>query len=163
VRKNKKAYNQWSLSKDYYLQAIKVLKERFKYLVIVFFVGGSLHNKIETMEDRSWVLNTLMKKTSDERTIVVMEPDNVSDLVIFETMSKFDAMAISASSFTWWSAYLSNSSVVIAPRYILEDIYFSAQDYYPPEWILLDEKSVIAKESAIVNVSSDFNRSGVIS
>jgi hypothetical protein len=131
----------WTLNNDYYFKAFKILKERFQHLVIVFFVGGSGENKKETMEDRSLVVNTLMKNASDERTIVTMVPHNVSNFVVFETMSKFDVMVISSSSFSWWSAYLSNSSLVIAPRQIHHKTkHFVAQDYYPPEWILLESK-----------------------
>ena len=59
-----------------------------------------------------------------------------------------DALIIGASSFGWWAAYLSKipgrrivaPQVMVLPGSDFADEYV-VEDYYPPDWMLLDNWS----------------------
>jgi len=70
--------------------------------------------------------------------------DVYTDLKI---MTSMDALVLSAGSLSWWSGYLSQvadaDKLVIVPHLLYQPSHplsdgFNVDDYYPPNWELLD-------------------------
>ena len=63
------------------------------------------------------------------------------------SLSLCDGLIIGQSSFGWWSAYISNSSEVIAPRSMFSEKgpRFEIDDYFLPWWTLLSSNPSLDK------------------
>ena len=63
--------------------------------------------------------------------------DPVTD---FANLASCSAIVVGFSSFSWWAAFLSNATCIIAPRRIYRAAGaegYALGDYYPKSWIVL--------------------------
>lgn len=108
---------------DYYIKAIKYLKETFNY-----------NNFIVFSNDIFWSENNLREILSDSKTIYIgwnKGADSYKDIVL---MTKCNAAIVANSSFSWWGAWLGNMEVVIAPQK-WTNITNHHDDIIPENWI----------------------------
>jgi hypothetical protein len=136
TRMHKKGfYNDWSLSADYYRKALDILRQRNRNMIFVYLIGGGTDSQME-VEDRQWVKDTFIIPRSEEASF--LEPEDFTEANALHTMTECDNLVVSASSFSWWAAYLSSKNrLIIAPKEI--QLEFVPEDYYPPSWTLISE------------------------
>ncbi len=66
----------------------------------------------------------------------VIPTDTVTDWLY---MRKFDGYVISASSYSWWAAYLAKNKQVVCPNvWAFNEPRETIEDRIPKEWIRLD-------------------------
>jgi hypothetical protein len=141
-------YDQWALSEDYYQKAVQLLTRRHPRCALLFFTGGGtspdvLHN------DRVWVkqhFDNMTTGTSASSSTKVFFDHSEDHFVSFKALSLCDAIVVAHSSFSWWSAYLSTSTMeVVAPYQLFSDRKakeaYVAEDYYLPWWSLIAQNS----------------------
>jgi hypothetical protein len=110
-------------------------------LSFLFFTGGGFNNSALMEEDRAWVRKNLMRPLLEAGYSVHLEPSHFDHLAAMQTMSLCDEIVVSASSFSWWSAYLSGHNNVIAPNDLqINGVGFAAEDHYLPSWTVLSEE-----------------------
>jgi hypothetical protein len=139
--RQKSIYNEYSLSLEYYENAISMMRTNFSSLALVFFVGGGIDQN-QNNEDRAWVQKKLMEKYSFNNITTLIEPEHTSYFIAFDLMSRCDGLVVSSSTLSWWAGYLNkNASVIVAPKRCHNDkVTFIPEDYYPPNFILIDMK-----------------------
>jgi hypothetical protein len=155
-------YDQWALSEDYYRRAIQLLTRRHPRCALLFFTGGGtspdvLHN------DRAWVMdhfgNFSHTKLGRVKTPVFFD-ESEDHFVSFKALSLCDAIVVAHSSFSWWSAYLSTSTMeVVAPYHMFSKSFlnkcsFVSGDYNLPWWSLIAHNSSLDRIIAYNNISS---------
>jgi hypothetical protein len=115
--------NHYNLGLDYYEKALRLVDKTSD--VIVF------------SDDPSWCMEQDL--FSDDRFIVSESGDNTIDLCL---MTLCKSHIIANSSFSWWGAWLSGSSDVIAPSkwFGPNNQNKSTKDLLPESWIILDSK-----------------------
>ena len=134
-------YGQWALSVDYYQKAIGIIEKRYsstKYqLAYIFFTGGAV-DKNDMQKDTNWTKSNLAEKVKYS----FFEPANFDGWTAMYTLAQCDIIIAGQSTFSWWSAYLSNTREVFAPGDYFEPnqkIRFEREDYFLPWWSLLYE------------------------
>ena len=116
----------WVLGKEYYLNAVELIKQKVSNPVIYVFCED-----IEYAKDFCGKIGT---------GIVVSANKMFSDIEEFYLMSSCSHMIIANSTFSWWAAYLNQNpnSIIIAPQYKQWQ-----GDYYPDSWIKVIAKGVL--------------------
>jgi hypothetical protein len=122
-------YNAWALSEEYYNKAISKFMTRSNNTALVYFVGGSAN-------DESWVRSNIVYRFPSHQHFFTFE---LSDVVSLYALSTCDNIVMGASSFSWWSAFLSGHSNIIAPETIQVD--FVKEDHYMPMWTTIGPTS----------------------
>lgn len=71
-----------------------------------------------------------------DKNIIVAPPDSrpIESLIL---MSMAKSIVTANSTFSWWSAYLSSASTVIAPRPWLQDKHHNDRDLILPNWLTI--------------------------
>ena len=97
-----------------------------------------------TKEREIWIFsddldNALVEKISNiYKTVFINKPEGVSDLEVLLVMSKCSSHVIANSTFSWWGAYLSESSNnVVSPKpWTISGL--NPNELLPPNWITVD-------------------------
>jgi hypothetical protein len=111
------------LKNNYYERAIKVLKDMRKmYSNPVIFTNDN-----SILDDFSF-----MKIETNNIIIAPSESRPIESLIL---MSMAESIIIANSTFSWWSAYLSSASTVIAPRPWLSDAHHNDRDLILLNWL----------------------------
>jgi len=107
---------------DYYKCAIRNIAQKIDNPFFYFF-----------SDDMEWVKENLIS-TIRENTVIAGGGSEIAD---FELMKSCRHHIISNSTFSWWSAWLSDSKekIVIAPKAWFADSNFDSSTMHPPEWI----------------------------
>ena len=135
-------YDQWSISEEFYMDALSVLRQRLgSKLAVIIFVGGSVSEK-SGEADRVWVSKQLIPAivSSDQSgEILTYTADDLNALTSMTAMSLCPNIIMGASTFSWWAGYLATDAKnIIAPEQQLTDTKrFNPKDHYLPEWTLL--------------------------
>lgn len=112
------------LDTDYYMKAIKLMKEEFPESVFYFF-----------SDDMEWVKANLLKDLSGVCVEGNIGENSWKDMLL---MSRCRHHIVANSSFSWWGAWLGigNGKKVIAPkRWIVNDVSGKISDsIIPSEW-----------------------------
>lgn len=137
-QQNVNFYNQWSLSEAYYMKAIKLLTLRHPQFALIFFSGGGENND-GLNKDRHWT-----KQHFSGLSNYTFFDHSDDHFVSFKALGLCDAIVVGHSSFSWWSAYLSDTMEIIAPYHLFSKTAeqteaYSIEDYYLPWWSLLSE------------------------
>ncbi len=116
------------LSKEYYIEAKKVLEEKLGFKPIYLYFSN----------DKKWVKENFILEGKDE----IIEESK--DYIEFAIMSQCHHFIIANSTFSWWAAYLSNTlerilpKIVIAPKNWYGEKWSEKwEDIYPDEWFCL--------------------------
>ena len=110
-------------TKEYYKQAIEILKMRYNYNQFIIFSN-----------DIMWCKNNFSNILDGTNTVYSdWNKDNNSHFDI-QLMSKCDAGIIANSSFSWWGAWLSDAKVIICPHKWINDARLDL-DIIPNAWI----------------------------
>jgi hypothetical protein len=96
-----------NLSCDYYRDAINLIEKNIKNPIFFIFT-----NDIEFFDLH--YSNLFISKT-------IWKIGNLPDIEVFHLISKFNFHVISNSTFSWWAAWLSNSKMVISPKFFKPD------------------------------------------
>jgi Glycosyl transferase family 11 len=103
--------------------------------------GGSFKNGSVDALDRGWVRKHIFQHYEKQRNVVVFGDDGISSdhIATLHTLSRCPNIVVASSSYSWWGAFLSNHSNVVAPRMLHDPKHlgFKPDDYYPPEWTLI--------------------------
>ena len=113
------------LDESYYLRALSKLTKNSKEREIWIFSDD--------------LDNALVEKISNiYKTVFINKPEGVSDLEVLLVMSKCSSHVIANSTFSWWAAYLSESSNnVVAPKpWTISGL--NPNELLPPNWITVD-------------------------
>ena len=142
-------YDGWSLSDTYYYHARNHFKDLYGRINLVIFTGGGF-NAHDKVQDLTWSREHLKRKLAWGKEVKVFnieEFDNVTNSDMYDNpalsmklLSLCDNLIISSSSFSWWAAYLSNHTNIVAPKHLYVDsVEFIPEDYYLPTWTLLED------------------------
>lgn len=117
------APNHGILTPDYFLRGIEELHEKGDQ---VFFFS----------DDPDWCKETFRRF---ENAIIVEPESSDSALDHMLLMSRASKFLLSNSSFSWWSAWLSNADgrQIIRPEFWVNDDQFQAERIYPSSWQIL--------------------------
>ena len=132
-------YDKWALSSEYYLKAIETFKHDSKDIAVIVFLGGSFRAD-DTNEDYAWLERYIIDEYKQDESITFIADSRIPQdpAVVMKSISLCSNIIVAASSFSWWAAYLSNATKIIAPGSIYsEERDFSINDYYPPNWSIL--------------------------
>ena len=137
---NNKFYDQYSVSKEYFLRAISLIQQRYnvKKLIYLFFIGGGLDKKT-SLRDELWVKQNLAIRLNN-----VFYESSGNHIIAMRSLSLCDIIIAGQSSYSWWAAYLSNTLEVIFPRHMFgklkidsKEPFFEYENYFLPWWTLL--------------------------
>ncbi len=131
------------MSQDYYLKAIDVFRRRFHKIAVVVFTGGSTDNSVHN-EDRKWTEDNIHSYFKASTKVKTFRDDDLKDdhVATLAVLTMCPSLIVGSSTFSWWGAYLANHNSVVAPRNPYHpQFYFVPEDYYLPNWVLLDEHS----------------------
>ena len=132
-------YDKWALSSEYYLKAIETFKHDLKDIAVIVFLGGSFRAD-DTNEDYAWLERYIIDEYIQDESVTFIADSRIPQdpAVVMKSISLCSNIIVAASSFSWWAAYLSNATKIIAPGSIYsEERIFSINDYYPPNWSIL--------------------------
>lgn len=85
----------------------------------------------------------------------VFYSEGLSDIEQLCLMSQCDDFIISNSTFSWWGAYLSGSKNVIRPVKNFDNYDADEKDFWPPEWIVHNEKINLTNTTFVIPVFYD--------
>mmetsp|Transcript_24963 Transcript_24963/g.34253 ORF Transcript_24963/g.34253 Transcript_24963/m.34253 type:complete len:193 (+) Transcript_24963:163-741(+) len=167
VRNPSPIYDQWALSEDYYLRAIKYVQccqavrsnKQLLFAMAIFAGGATESHGIQI--DREWAFQKLggaffyQRDANKNFTFdtIFMELEHANHFESMYIMSKCDHIVLSSSTFAWWAAYFRSAEwnngnlqrpVIVAPGRLhnLLLLEFESSDYYLPEWALLSENGL---------------------
>ena len=118
------------LKKEYYIDAIKKIKDFNSYKVIYF-----------TDNAHDWIKENLMSLS--DNSIISTNNNTDEDLYL---MSECDYLIISNSTLSYWAGIIGKNKTVIAPKYVMniggsKNLKFDDKEYYPNDWIIIDNKN----------------------
>jgi hypothetical protein len=96
-----------NLSSDYYRDAIYLIEKKIKNPNFFIFTNDISYFDL-------YYSNLFISKT-------ICMIGNMPDIEVFHLISKFNFHVISNSTFSWWAAWLSNSKMVISPKFFKLD------------------------------------------
>ncbi len=132
-------YDTWALGSKYYLKAIERFKRDSKEIAVIVFLGGSFQGDDEN-GDYAWLEQNIINKYSQDGRITFIAGSKIPQdpAVVMKSISLCSRIIVAASSFSWWAAYLSNATNVVAPGSMYsEERDFSVEDYYPSGWDII--------------------------
>jgi len=135
-------YNQWAISASFYMQAVEAMRRRVGDKLAILVMTGGAPDAKGNAEDVAWVQkNIVAPLSSSGNTLVFTPPPDMHHLTAMRVLSLCPNMILGASSFSWWAAYLApNATTIIAPnKQTSDEKLFIVEDYYLPEWILIEE------------------------
>jgi hypothetical protein len=120
-----------TISENYYLNAINhILKSGVSSPVFFLFSN-----------DLSWSQDHLVSRVKHFGECILVDHSGSmnADLLDFECMKRSKHQVIANSTFSWWAAYLNQSSekIVIAPKYWYKKTQLQQNDFYPSDWRLM--------------------------
>lgn len=113
------------LSYEYYLNAIDMLR------------SSGVQGPVWVMTDSPSEISTEFLEKADAELII--EPTNTQTTETFAVMQACSSFIISNSTFSWWAAYSSNSSNVIAPEPWFKSME-EPKDLIPDNWIRIQSR-----------------------
>ena len=139
--KSASMYNKWAVSSDYYSKAISIMSKRLGKIKLIVFTGGSLHSNDA---DYQWTKANIIDPYSASTNVLVFgNTTSLDHMTTMQVMTLCPNLIMGASTFSWWAGYLGEHKNVIAPENLHHGVEFNPQDYYLPEWTLLNEKSQV--------------------
>lgn len=128
-----------SLSYNYYLQAIMKMKKKYERIAIVIFMNQQDHKDIKKIQEN--IINMLQVETMEGHINFLNHQGINNSMILLRSLSLCPNIIIDSSSLSWWSAFLSLHSNIIAPRdlFFHDNINFLPIDYYPTSWILIHD------------------------
>lgn len=145
------AYTSWDYYRNGMTAMAKMLTSRgARNVAFVVTAGGTLGSNAN---DVAWARRNLTLG-ANQRLFFSTAQDPYVDMAVLRGC---DALVIGPSSFGWWSAYLANlpPGHVVAPRHVINPLLstshylvkgFNKNDYYPPEWRLLENDGHFTRE-----------------
>ncbi len=117
--------------------SIGVLKERYYEQAVALLSNmNSLSPNPVIFTDDETYLNKI-SIISHLKPRVISAPLNSRPIESLLLMSMANNIIIANSTFSWWSAWLSNANAVIAPRPWLLNSHHNDRDLIPPTWLTL--------------------------
>jgi hypothetical protein len=118
------------LKKEYYIEAIKKIKNIKNYKIIYF-----------TDNAHDWIKNNLLSLNNNS----IISTNNNTDEDLY-LMSECDYLICSNSTLSYWAGIIGRNKTVIAPKYVMniggsKNLKFDDKEYYPNNWIILDNKN----------------------
>jgi hypothetical protein len=115
------------LKKKYYIDAFKKIGDLNNFKIIYF-----------TDDAHKWIENDLLLFKNEH--MISYKNSTDDDLYM---MSQCDYLICSNSTLSYWGGILGKDKKVIAPKYLMNigdnnNLKFDNKEYYPPEWIILD-------------------------
>lgn len=131
--------NNWSLSSQYYRDAIEFYREKYANLGIVIFYGGE--NTTLWDSSAAWIESNIVNHFLNS-SIYFLNLRKHDSFDTFAALSMCPNIIISVSTLGWWSGYLANHTNVVAPQSISASTYMKIvpQDYYPSSWTLISDR-----------------------
>ncbi len=128
------------------MQAISHFVAKYGSVTVLVLMGGAVGGAggDQAQADVAWLRGDLLPRLRKIPGVGVHDTETWSSLdhmAAFSTLVQCPNIVAGASSFSWWAAYLSNHSNVVAPGKIQDGATFVAGDYYPPEWTVLHPPS----------------------
>jgi len=115
---------------EYYIQAIQQLTKTIRNPKIVVFTN-----------DKGWVSRNFPRDVPYE---IYESTDKNTDIEELYLMTKFNALIISNSTFSWWAAYLNHGAGrrIISPSqwFLKEELQKSAGNFISHEWTVLNNQ-----------------------
>ena len=109
------------LKLDYYYNCIKDIKNKTNINKIYVFT-----------DDIKWC-----KENLEYYNYTYPQYNDVNEMIF---MSKFKYIIIANSTFSWWSAYLSEDSIIYSPTsWFIENCTLNTKDLRPSSWVLIDD------------------------
>ncbi|CAL1534418.1 unnamed protein product [Lymnaea stagnalis] len=127
---------------SYFHNAFKTIRELFRDKNVTFLIAS---------DDLTWSKENL--KDPDVRVVTEESP-----LVHFAVLANCDHVVLSGGTYGWWAAWLSPGVKIYYSKFVVNGSWledgFTREDYYPPDWIGLDNMDDLTSSAAASGLTS---------